>query len=258
MFNSKIHDPKAAWRADPASDAQKVALKELGFRVSTALTKGEAADLISAESDPDDDEIEFLSIFGVRDAASLNQLEARRAIARIVADPEDQKRWEERPASKEQRDLIRHVEGSVPASLTMTDAETIIGGFDKDDAKSAKADAFREQQAADENRRYEREDTLGMIRDGINDDPGYHELKRVSMRDVKRAVEAIEAETGEDVVRLSEVSSFDEQVAARIRQMNPAKEIKVRTRKARARTSAGSGWVVWVALGALLLWWFGR
>jgi hypothetical protein len=99
MFDSPIYDPKAAWRYQPASERQRIRLNELGIPCSANVTKGEAANMISAVQVPGIEEIEFLEFFGISDAASLTQLHARRKIAIIIADPANRIKWTNRPAT---------------------------------------------------------------------------------------------------------------------------------------------------------------
>ena len=93
MFNFKLHDPKATWRSDPPTEFQLARLSELGVQSAPAITKGQAADLISEQSEPNTEETAFLDFFGVRDAANLNQLVARRKIADIISDPKNAVKW---------------------------------------------------------------------------------------------------------------------------------------------------------------------
>jgi hypothetical protein len=48
FFDSKLHYPVASWRVEPASPRQLAHLKELGIPYPTDITKGEAANIISA------------------------------------------------------------------------------------------------------------------------------------------------------------------------------------------------------------------
>src|SRR4051812_44121614 len=117
MFDSPIYDPQAAWRHQPATERQRNRLNDLGIPHSGNITKGEAANMISSVQAPKVDEIEFLEFFGVSDAASLRQLDARKKIATIIADPDpaNKIKWINRPATPEQIALIQHFRGASPS-----------------------------------------------------------------------------------------------------------------------------------------------
>jgi hypothetical protein len=127
MFDSPFHDPKADWRYQPASERQRARLNELGIPCGS-VTKGQASDMLSAVQPPGIDEIEFLEFFGVSDAATLSQLDARKKIALIIADPDPENRikWNNRPATLEQIALIQHFGGASPSDLTWCEADGII------------------------------------------------------------------------------------------------------------------------------------
>lgn len=60
MFESKLYDRTAPWRAKSVTEGQIARLRELG--ISSPRTRGEAADVIAEHRSPSEDEIEFLLI----------------------------------------------------------------------------------------------------------------------------------------------------------------------------------------------------
>ena len=65
-------------------------------------------------------------IFGITLPRGATQLDCRRASDVIFAEPANIEKWKHRPATKEQRDKIKFVEGKVPAGITHHDAEKRI------------------------------------------------------------------------------------------------------------------------------------
>lgn len=214
VFDSKIHEPNARWRADPATDRQLKELATLGVPACALLTKGEAADIISQHRPAELEDEEFLRFFGIKVPRDMTQYDAAQHIARIIADPDNRQRWEARPATKFQRALIKHVEGSVPANLTEPEADKLIATFDE--TKSDRADAFRDEWYAAEDAREYREDEIRIIYDALKDDREFYNLAHVRLKDVRRVVAEIESETGKDVIELNSGADFEGLVAARI------------------------------------------
>ena len=89
---------RAAWRSDPATDAQRNLIRELGLK-SKPETKGEASDLIARNVPPSDDELSFLHENGV-DGRRMSQYEAMDAVARIITDEPTRTEWIERQPLK--------------------------------------------------------------------------------------------------------------------------------------------------------------
>ena len=222
MFGSKIYDPDATWRAEPASAMQLRALADLGFRPIHLLTKGEAADEISARTEPAPEEVEFLRFFGVRLANGTTALDARRAIGLIIADEVNRRRWEQRPADSEQRELIRAVEGKVPKGLTWWEAQQRINTYSKDGALEARMEAAMEAWDRREERRAMIDDHCEMI----NLHPGSYGLKRVGKKLVEKAIEQWEAAPRVGVEVLEHRQDYYEQLADRIRRIDPSKASK--------------------------------
>lgn len=126
MFGSALYDPEAPWRLEQATEAQYRHLTALDLNAPQGLTKGEASDMISAAIEPDANEVEFLKFFGVILPPLATQLDAKRRIVDIVRDPANKLAWDARPATPEQKEIIRSVDGTVPRGITSAAADKLI------------------------------------------------------------------------------------------------------------------------------------
>lgn len=143
-----------SWWWDEPSEAQ---LKRLGEGVGalrsagmdfgfSPLTKGAASDLIGIGIDIDDDDKELLTFFKV-EPAPKNQTRARYILRDLMKDPENQKAWESRPASREQIAVLKilGVEKtkalSAPQALRLRD-DTIEQLNEEGDTKAQEVEAY--------------------------------------------------------------------------------------------------------------------
>jgi hypothetical protein len=219
MFGSALYDPEAPWRAEPATDAQYRHLSDLSVDAPRGLTKGEASDMISAAVEPNPDEVEFLKFFGVTLPRLATQLDAKRRIADIVRDPANKLAWDARPATSEQKEIIRSVDGTVPRGITSVAADKLIRSYWDHDEKSHRYEVAQDAVDQKENR----EAALRDLCDTFNSEPSAYGLKRVSLKMVKQAVAALEDQTGYSFEELESDAWFFERVAEEIRQADPTK-----------------------------------
>jgi hypothetical protein len=130
LFRSKTLDLGHEWRLETASDKQIKYLTKLvsGENVSipNSLTKGQASDAIGLFNRPEEIEISQLKFFKIPTPGKLNQTEARVTLHKIFANPENIEKWNNRPASTQQKDQIRFFKGKVPKALSHPDAEKVI------------------------------------------------------------------------------------------------------------------------------------
>jgi hypothetical protein len=165
LFDSALYDPNAAWRSESPSEAQLRLLTELGLPPTPGMTKGQASDLISRSKEPDPEQIAFLKFFGVKLSKSATQLDANQRIVDIVSDPANKTKCEARPATAEQKEIIRHVDGKVPVGITLVAADKLIRSYSRDEAKNHKhkeiTAVLDERQAVDD----AKESRMSFIRD---------------------------------------------------------------------------------------------
>jgi hypothetical protein len=249
FFDSPLYDPHAPWRQEPATDRQRAALEKFGVDHHPEMTKGEAADLIGCHSTPDEEELEFLRFFRVPLCADASQYEARREIARIVAEPENRARWENRPASDEQHRLIEFVEGKVPDGLTATMAEALIASYDQDEALADRAAQFRELESF----RKERDQEIASICDEISAGPSAYGLRSVSWREVREAVEQLEAASERPLLELTHENGFRERVADRVGRNHPEKVMPRQSARASSSVRRKEGSWIGAGIGLFLI-----
>jgi hypothetical protein len=223
MFDSPLYDPNAKWRADPVSEAQ---IRTLGLTASTAaaMTKGQAAELISSSALPRDNEIEFLKFFGVALAEGATQQDGYCEIEKIIADAANRKKWEDRPATKRERVIIEYMEGFDAAqSATSKDAANKLKTYPKSTSSQAKYSAclewlegWRKVESAFEIREIHIADHY----DSLARDPEGRGLKRVSQTLVRQAIDLLETEHGTTLEALEQDHWFHLRVAHTIRRLD--------------------------------------
>jgi hypothetical protein len=229
MFGSSLYDPNAPWRSEPATASQYRVLLEREIHAPVGLTKGQASDLISRYEEPGPDELEFLQFFRVKLPRSATQLDARDKIAEIISDPSNKTLWDARPASSEQKEWIRLVDGKVPKGLTQAEAERLIRSYYKDEAKSLRLQAVLDdldEQGAVDDAKENRLSTIKHTHESLNREPSAVGLRRVSMNAVRDAIEALERQSGQSLDQLEDDEWFLERIAAEIRKADPTKSSK--------------------------------
>jgi hypothetical protein len=252
---------KEPWREDLITDHQKQALKDRGLAFNDAMTKGEASDRISSVERPGDEEIEVLKFFKVKGISKLTQLEARHKIVELAASEESVKRWEARPACKEDSETIRRVLGEVPRGLTHKEAAKLIRGFFKNPELNAKLEAVHEmdekqqlQEDEEDAAKFEREDTIESIANYLNDAGDQFGVKLVA-----HAIAALEAQGHS----LEFLQNHEDLVAQKVLELDPSKKRKEPTGKGHdngtTRSQGKSGClgsilVIVIIAGAALAW----
>lgn len=221
LFENKLYDLNAEWRNDPISDSQKQALERIGVHVTSSMTKGDAADLISAHREPEDDEIEFLAFFGVKLNSDATQLDARNSIARICSKSDHRAKWELRPASRQQRFLIQRVEGAVSKSLTWNEAEELVRSYAHDPTHSESLEEAETALAAEEDREAE----IESIAEYLNSDPSQYDLSKVGIKLITQAIEKMEQQSGRSLEKLHDRNDFFERLASTIKLIDPSKTV---------------------------------
>lgn len=130
IFNSDTEELGQASRSEPATEKQIAYLSEIvsegDISPPSSLTKGQASDAIGLFHEPEEEELAKLRFFKVPNAKKLNQTEARRAVYELFSNPEHAEKWENRPASTEQKDQIRFFGEKIAKGLKHIEASKII------------------------------------------------------------------------------------------------------------------------------------
>lgn len=217
MFDRRnFYSRSASWRDDPPTPSQLRTLKELGSDAQPE-TKGAASDAISRLVPVDEEEDEFLRVFGIK-TEGLSQYEARFEIERIISDEANRTKWDrwreklDREALKKDISLIIFVEGKPPDRATREEITKIIDSYD---SNPAKRDRVREYHKLEEDR-----ENLTIVVDEfheeLNASPDLHGIKgKISKKLVKQAVHNLRSR-GQLYDELSELD-----VAAEIRVLEP-------------------------------------
>lgn len=125
------------WREDPVTDRQiqkiRKTLDETGIEQIqlTGLTKGKASDIIGLVENPSKEEEAILTFFKV-DHSEMSQTHARDAIRVLMKDKANVAAWDNRPATKDQKDAIAFMGAKAPKGLTHPQAEQMIRGLAKE------------------------------------------------------------------------------------------------------------------------------
>lgn len=120
-----------AWREDPVTDRQihkiSTTLDEMGISQIQFdnLTKGKASDVIGLFENPSKEEEAMLDFFKI-DHSEMSQTHARDALRALMKDDANVTAWQNRPATKEQKDAITFMGAKVPKGLTHPQADKLI------------------------------------------------------------------------------------------------------------------------------------
>jgi hypothetical protein len=225
MFNSPLYDPKAKWRAEPATDAQ---LKALGLTIAaaTAIIKGQAAELISCSLPVSSDETAFLKFFDVKLPEPSTQQDAYSAFATIIIDPANRLKWEARAAAERERLIIEYMENAAAAqTATVTTAADKLKAYAQMPSTQAKYARCLEwlkgwQQVEDTHSR--RESFITDHYESLARDPEACGLQQVELDLVRKAIELLETEHGTTLKVLEQDTWFYLRVADAMRRLAPS------------------------------------
>jgi hypothetical protein len=183
IFNNETEEFGQAWRIESATEKQIAYLSEIlsegDIPLPSSLTKGQASDAIGLFNEPGDEELEKLKFFKVQNSTKLNQTEARRAIYKLFDNPENVEKWENRPASAEQKDQIRFFGEKVPKGLKHIEATKLIDNLSE--SNIAQLERWDEMRSA-----YE---------DAVDaDNRELYDIKKFSWTQFRETIEQMEAE----------------------------------------------------------------
>lgn len=114
------------WFFDVASPRQIEKLASLNVSIEGGMaSKGKASDLIGLFNPIDDDDMEVLKFFKVQ-TKGMNQTKGRYKAKELLNTPENLPKWENRPATMEQKEFYRFFGIKVSKGLSIKDAEKTI------------------------------------------------------------------------------------------------------------------------------------
>lgn len=189
------------WRKDPATDAQKKRLMAEGIKFHPDITKGGASDLIGTTEEPDEYDITILKYFKIRDISKMSQTDARHKIDEIFADEKNIKRWNERSATKAQKDIYKFFNIPIPQNLRFADAEKFIAQLFEDEEKQ---DAWDNHDDKLVEREMWLEDTL----ETINEDRNLYNCKKIGKKLFQQIVESLES-SGMTLEEIEKIEQMD-------------------------------------------------
>lgn len=200
------------WFFDKSTASQRRMLEHYDLRMYDLdlsienLTKGEASDIIGLFLNPDEYEKQVLKFFDVS-TKGISQTKARHVIAKILSNPANMDKWNERPASDMQKEFYRFFGITVPKGLTHGDAVQFIG------------EAESEKEGADEQSRLQDWERYCELYNRINDPEfrGTHDIKKVSLAQYRAAVNALRNEGK----TLKELSGQEDQIVDKLIEATP-------------------------------------
>lgn len=198
------------WRQEPATETQIRRLVLEGINLSSPIAKGEASDLIGNNLPPEDHQIAILKFFKIEGISKMSQTDARRAVESILEKSESKEQWENRSASKDQKEVYKFFGLKVPAKLKHKDAESFIKNLFKDEEK---LDAWdKHEQEIDERGSLieENYEMFDLHRE-------YHECKKISKKLFLEVVESLDASG----ITLEQLESNEDAFFEKVFEINP-------------------------------------
>lgn len=116
------------WYFEDSTSRQHERVRSLGLHLPPHASKGQFSDVIGLfEESNEEEDLAKLKFFGIKlTGGNCNATRVRHELEAIHATPELVVRWEQRPASKLQKEFFRFVGNKVPAALTAVRAEALI------------------------------------------------------------------------------------------------------------------------------------
>jgi hypothetical protein len=114
------------WHFDAPTERQLQQLRDAGltFRLPD-LTRGQASDILGLFEPVEPENKDILHFFDIP-SKELNRSRARHEVAQLLADPQNLRAWNQRPADTLQKEFFRFFGLDVPPELTCRDAEVLI------------------------------------------------------------------------------------------------------------------------------------
>lgn len=193
------------WFFDEATPRQMEKLTSLNVRISGGkATKGKASDLIGLFNPIDEDDLEVLKFFKVPHKG-MNQTNGRYKARELLNASENLSQWENRPATREQKEFYRFFGIKTSTGLSIKDAEKII--------KETRA-----KTGHDEALKLDEWDTYASIITDLSDKEMLKddfEIKKPSLALIREAVEALVKEG----CPLTNMEAYE--VAGKIQELKP-------------------------------------
>jgi hypothetical protein len=194
------------WFFDKITDSQLRRLKEDGITIrGKRPTKGQASDIIGLFEPIQDKSKEILQFFKIP-LKGMNQSRAMYEIARIFANPEKRKIWQERPITSKEKEFYRFFNIREPAGTTHAEASCFI-------------DDYQDKLADDNEERLNEWDTYENIYEEIND-PDIrkdYKIRKISFSAYRDAIERLKKEGK----KISDLEYDIDIVIDKIIEMNP-------------------------------------
>ncbi len=175
------------WRNHPSTKGQHYHLKRLGLSYSETISRGQASDLISQHQAPTDDQLLMLEFFRAKATAPCSQHEANTLLEKLMSDPANRIRWEERICSSEQREILRFFKLPVRSQLKHRDADRLIEILLRNNTYAKRWDKY-------ETAKFAREDWFEKNLDYVNDTAAYFGCTRLNGETFTAVVHALEAQ----------------------------------------------------------------
>jgi len=175
-----------SWRDEPASDSQKHLLTKKGLNFSDTITKGEASDLIGTVMPAEDEMVEILRFFKVPAVDSMNQTDARKKVNEIFADENNRKKWENKNATKRQKEIYKFFGIEIPKALRSEDAEKVIQNLMENEEKWERWEQYEDEVD-------ERQSRLEDLHESIADYRDLYDCKKISKSLLEQIIQELEA-----------------------------------------------------------------
>ncbi|MHB8424547.1 MAG: hypothetical protein ACYDB9_05240 [Gammaproteobacteria bacterium] len=116
-MGSNSYFPK--WYFDDMTDRQKTKLNAMGYKIKGTPSKGQASDLIGLFEPIEPDNEEILRYFHVHiPSVQMNETRGRYEVQKLFSDPENKRKFADRPASTIQKEFFHYFEIEMPHPKT--------------------------------------------------------------------------------------------------------------------------------------------
>ena len=147
----------------------------------------------------------------------MSQTDARRAVESILEKSESKEQWENRSASKDQKEVYKFFGLKVPPKLKHKDAENFINNLFEDEEK---LDAWNKHEQEVEEREYlieEREYLIEENYEMFNLNREYYECKKISKKLFMEVIESLDASG----ITLEQLESNEDAFFEKVFEINP-------------------------------------
>lgn len=196
---------------EPATEAQKKLLNELGISFPEDLTKDQGIRLIGSQYKAHSYQKSILKFFKVEFDKNINQTQAQDLIDKLLSIEDNKKKWKTKQDAEKIREnlvILNFFNVEIPKNITLRMSKDIIDELFEDEEKEKLWDNHLDDLAAKEDRIEERKEDIKELLYDFNSVKKYYGCDKIPNKLFVQFVEELESQ-GHTLEQLSNLDNRD-------------------------------------------------